>query len=50
MVSVAMVKGSVTMGDNIISFLLGVFIGGNLSFFALALLMASKSGDKHNDD
>ena len=38
------------MADIIFAFLIGAFIGGNVSFFALALLMASKSGDKHNDD
>jgi gas vesicle protein len=37
------------MADNIISFLIGAFIGGNVSFFALALIMASKGGDNHND-
>lgn len=33
------------MSDNIISFIFGLFIGGNVSFFAIALLMASKKGD-----
>ena len=46
MIIAVMVKGSVTMADNIISFVLGLFVGGNLSFFALALLMASKDGDR----
>jgi two-component system phosphate regulon response regulator PhoB len=32
--------------DNIISFIFGLFIGGNVSFFAIALLMASKKGDR----
>jgi gas vesicle protein len=36
------------MSDNIISFLIGLFIGGNVSFFAIALLMASKKGDSND--
>jgi gas vesicle protein len=36
------------MADNIISFLIGLFIGGNVSFFAIALLMASKKGDSND--
>jgi gas vesicle protein len=36
------------MADNIISFLIGLFIGGNVSFFVIALLMASKKGDSND--
>ena len=34
------------MIDIIFAFLIGLFIGGNISFFALALIMANKGGDK----
>lgn len=34
------------MIDIIFAFFIGAFIGGNVSFFALALLMASKDGDE----
>ena len=33
------------MADIIFAFIIGAFIGGNISFFALALIMASKGGD-----
>ena len=36
------------MSDNIISFIFGLFIGGNVSFFATELLMASKKGDNND--
>lgn len=36
------------MADIIFAFIIGAFIGGNVSFFAIALLMASKKGDNND--
>ena len=41
-----MAKGSVTMVDIIVAFIIGAFVGANVSIFGLALCMANKGGDK----
>ena len=41
-----MAKGSVTMVDIIVAFIIGMFVGANVSIFGLALCMASKDGDR----